>query len=515
MPRAFVIPHSFHVWPAQMGAYAKGWTPAFVLQLQGTVPSAAQLLAEVTGPGDQAWLALAFDVDESSDETFIKEWTLTAADAEVRDVGGGYRVKMRLVSELEGVDYELLDASFTVEPEADGFVARMDHLLTRGALWLDLGDEDAPRLNAAVWLANGAETHEIGAYLFFNGKKLMEADDVSAGRELLLSTGAAGEHGVRELRFAFDKAKAWRNCEYGDMEGWHDLSLHPGDYEIKVTRAKKLDRSLKFSVGADGRLQKSGAVEPDAWRRWEMSVPVTVLGKADGNWDAAAQPSAAFPVTCDAGLDDLYAPRKIPEVVEKAYDDETQAEIDKVVGDATNYHSWFWDDMKNGSDGSSFLGQCELVETYLSGWRPRYDALAAKLPADARHGFAGGEHTLDEIRALLEEMNDNAKGWLRKARQSADDVRAPYLALLRNDKLAIFNDHPAPDYRYYTSHRQVIETPDELAAAERWYFEGVENQGYINERWTVRGWRFDAEGNIVDRHDESGFGTNAPGSAFP
>lgn len=91
----------------------------------------------------------------------------------------------------------------------------------------------------------------------------------------------------------------------------------------------------------------------------------------------------------------------------------------------------------------------------------------------------------------------------------------PYVKVITGDKLRIFKDSPIPGYQYYTSGKRVIETPQDLASSRVWCFEGVENQGYLHEKWTVHCWKFDSSGQQVKEYRKSGYGVKAPASAFP
>jgi len=73
----------------------------------------------------------------------------------------------------------------------------------------------------------------------------------------------------------------------------HILKGNPGDYEIKVLRNGKPSRSIKFSVGDDGKLdytlEKSNQFNHDV-----MIVPVQILDDQDGQWNHDAWKTDAF-----------------------------------------------------------------------------------------------------------------------------------------------------------------------------------------------------------------------------
>jgi hypothetical protein len=76
---------------------------------------------------------------------------------------------------------------------------------------------------------------------------------------------------------------------------WHIISANPGEYEVKVLRNKRLARSIKFSVGSDGKIVDNGIASRNGvpWSNL-IYVPVTVIGEQDGSWDKNAWKTDAF-----------------------------------------------------------------------------------------------------------------------------------------------------------------------------------------------------------------------------
>jgi hypothetical protein len=71
---------------------------------------------------------------------------------------------------------------------------------------------------------------------------------------------------------------------------WHIISANPGEYEVKVLRNKRLARSIKFSVGPDGKIAENGIASSNGMARDKyILVPVTV-----GAWDKNAWKTDAF-----------------------------------------------------------------------------------------------------------------------------------------------------------------------------------------------------------------------------
>jgi hypothetical protein len=191
----------------------------------------------------------------------------------------------------------------------------------------------------------------------------------------------------------------------------------------------------------------------------------------------------------------------------------------------------FWEeDMKKGvnksdplSYQSDYLTQCSLVVDDVTAW----EKLRADLSLDDSHAIEldDGPTTLGEASERVLKLREMAQKNLGGAAQEKEDALAPFRAVLKADKLAIFEDHPANEFRYYTTNKKIIETPEELAKAKFWYFDGVTEftgKGKVDgvdvevtERgYRVLGYKFDAKHKIVDEYEETGRGDNAPKTAF-
>ena len=71
------------------------------------------------------------------------------------------------------------------------------------------------------------------------------------------------------------------------------LSKNPGEHEFKVLWNNRLARSIKFNVGADGKLDDVVAAANKLGSN-RVIVPVQILGDQDGQWDRNAYKTEAF-----------------------------------------------------------------------------------------------------------------------------------------------------------------------------------------------------------------------------
>lgn len=526
---ARILKHTLFVRPAKMGSYSSGWGIDLKFVIAGAIPSGSQVICGFKKPDGSEWMTITIDVDEQGEDDMVACRGTALDDDLLLSEAGDFAFDLRLVSELEGVDDTLLTGTLPVLPVDGGskpdFAPRVDWLLALGTVGVDVrGDSDAPKLEARAWLGGDVDTYQVGAYLFYEGKKIRsseargEADVEGWGDQV---TTAAGGPLAKCFSVTFPTVRGWMNGGYGDSDSWHLLAANPGSYEIKLTREKKLDRVIRFKIGADGRMESTGPVLRRADGGLDMRCPVEIKGKSDGAFDAAWAEANAFYGNPgeESDLDLAVMYEAFPGLASgepegDGLSEEVTELRDKLSSKASNIVSWYADDMEKGGSDSGFLTNCDMVVMYVDEAVKLLDELASKA-GDVMVEVGGEASSIDDVRARLLDLAEKAKGWKETAENAANDELAPYRALLANDKLRIFEEHPANGYRYYTSRKKVIETPEELAEAKSWYFEGTDNQGYLNERWTVKGWTFDDDGVIVNEHDESGFGTNAPGSAFP
>ncbi len=80
------------------------------------------------------------------------------------------------------------------------------------------------------------------------------------------------------------------------MEGHpeiHAVSTKPGEYEVRVLRHNRLARTIKFTVGSDGRIVNNG-LGTSIGMPWVNFVSVAIHGNQDGPWDKNAWKTEGF-----------------------------------------------------------------------------------------------------------------------------------------------------------------------------------------------------------------------------
>jgi hypothetical protein len=545
---AFLIKHRLRIDARGHDYYSPvGWVPkATDVDVIGPFEAASgEVVLTVWKPDGSEWHEVRTDLPQlEAGEHKVVELSVFDAEQEITDEGE-CRFTLQAVSELDGVEELLHEGTFTVRKLADGeYAADNSWLMPFGLVGLDVADEhDGPPLKVTVFLG-GADTdhYMLEGHLFVDGKRLDREGEISGGWR---GSSTKNTWQVSEFTVEFDEVRGWNNLADQDWNPqWHRLDQNPGKYEVKFLREKKLVRTVAFEVGKDGRITKpKGArIEPnwqDAPQLWSEAER---KGDFDGEVAKAVYPKAGFygdPDTAaiDWDLDVMYACCTAGDDADgegesagPELDDETAEKLQKVVSCGNQYlHTWEEEMASPDEIDSDHLTACGLIVDFVAEYETKLADLGDAVGEDhvVNLEWAGGETTLGEVTARMQAMLANAEAHIAGDSADTEAELAPFRAVLRNDKLAIFEDHPAPDHRYYTTNKKVIETPEELAEAAFWYFDGsTEIKGKATVRGTsdtvevtiegyrVLGYQFDDDHNTVEEHEEQGEGHNAPKTAF-
>jgi hypothetical protein len=538
-----VIKHALRASAGMFGSYRpEGWNPRLRVQLRGPAPAGAELVWAVARPDGTPWFEHRVPVPEldASQTTMIdlQRWMDGGDLAE----SGTVAFTLRIVSALEGVDELLHDGSLTAVA-LDGeqrYLIDNDWMLGLALVALDAVDEyDAPRLTATMFLKGQVDTYRLEAHCFHEDRRIARASFVDNRHSFTANDGTVVG---QEITVVFDGVRGWNNLRDSGWGGdWHLLDEHDGAYEVKLVRESTVARVVGFEV-VDGSIVAAGtavsaavstavgAVEDDPGTGAVVLVDAAVEGSLDGAWradGAAAFYGDAATAASWVGIEAVYARRVERSVApQPAFDEETAGALQAFVDRAERLLAT-WEANLIDTPPPFDFGQVLAAEAVL-GERADYDELrdrAAAVPGEHPVSLSGEPSTAGRARQRMEALFEAAEARISGAAQAEEDELAPYRALLSGDKLAVFEEHPANAYVYTTADRRVIETPEELAAAEYWYFEGpldVPSTASVNgvaikvsvQGWRVLGWRFDAAGATLDEFETQGPGSSAPKSAF-
>jgi hypothetical protein len=298
------------------------WTPRIDFRVNGPIPSGGQLYAEFSMPGMGTWAKF----DCPTEATPKDRWWKTSGGG--RDVPEekastytglvNFAIKMR--NELLGTDVTLFTGKAKVEkarnneagPKAvNRFVYFVNHdwNLPIGYVYLtpdELKGWDYPRFNVAFWVRG--EPYKFDPHLFYQGKEVGKKDleGTEVGRPSAESD--IDNHPTHYVADNIPQKAKWSRvrCSFPNVVGWdktgfvnelfgppHSLAANPGEYEVKVLWNNKLARSIKFTVGPDGKFD-NGIAAANKLGSNKAIVPVTILGDQDGAWDKTAWKTQAF-----------------------------------------------------------------------------------------------------------------------------------------------------------------------------------------------------------------------------
>jgi len=291
------------------------WVPLFKFSTTRDVGSGDQTYVEYTIPGTGP---LKFDCElnqrgngfECGGQSIPEDKTST-------HVGPvNFAIKMR--NELQGTNSTLLTGRMKVAkarsnsggPQAANewvYYVDQDWNLPIGYIFYTpnkgVYDWDYPTFNVAFWVRG--DVGRIEPHLFYQGKEIgrVFTDGIQMGAASCeavvenLTTHSVND-GVPQ------KAKWSRiECDFPMVKGWDKaganqsdmfkMDANQGEYEVKILWRNKLSRSIKFTVGPNGKLE-NGIAPANKLGSGRVIVPVTILGDNDGLWDKLAWKTEAF-----------------------------------------------------------------------------------------------------------------------------------------------------------------------------------------------------------------------------
>jgi hypothetical protein len=294
------------------------WTPKIKFRVNGPITAGSQLSVEFTLPGNRPWVKFDCDTGEAKDETY---WWETDCgnnlpdEKSVTDTGiVEFRIQLR--NELAGTNATLFSGRMKVNKFHVGldlpkfknnfaYYVDYDWNLPIGYVFLE-GERDAhssridwsfPELKVAMWFRGNEETtHDVVAYLFYNGNQIGSTKTTDQGTETDDVSNLASESSPYEWRrkkFWFNTVRGWDQQPQYHIKA-HLLNKNPGEYEVKVLQNGHLARVGKFKVGSDGKLTDGGFGVKNQMGNNRVVIPVQIVGEQDGSWDRAAWKTAGF-----------------------------------------------------------------------------------------------------------------------------------------------------------------------------------------------------------------------------
>jgi len=183
-----------------------------------------------------------------------------------------------------------------------GFERRVEKNLPIGHIFYNIKEPDYPAFNVAFWVRGN--TYNMEPHLFYQGKEIgvIFNDGIQMGKAICR---AIVENEPTHTPHNMVGGAKWSrmDCEFPIVKGWDNkgenqkdifkMAENPGEYEFKLLWNNKLARSIKFTVGPNGKLD-NGIAAANKLGTGRVIVPVMIIGDQDGLWDKNAWKTDAF-----------------------------------------------------------------------------------------------------------------------------------------------------------------------------------------------------------------------------
>jgi hypothetical protein len=289
------------------------WIPRINFEILGPIEGGSKIYVEFDKPDGSRWMTVNMRTPELEDDI----WEEMKSDDPGDDVlekqaildQGAFKFRIKMKNALNGTDATLFAGTFKVGtylldqniPDYKGkkdFFIDYDWHLPMAYLWLNpTSDENVPQLATQVCLRGNVDSAKLEAYLFYKAKQISKVSGSSnSQRQIYTSAADEPSHRWAIWEFTFPTVRGFNKSESAnDWSGQFFLDKNPGEYEIKVMRDNQLSRSVKFTVGKDGKIVDNSVAKAAALGGVRMIVPAKVLGTGDGQYNAAAwQTDALF-----------------------------------------------------------------------------------------------------------------------------------------------------------------------------------------------------------------------------
>ena len=279
------------------------WVPQIQFDVLGPVAGGSKLYVEFDTPDGKPWMKVNMRTPELENDIWetIKMENVEESMLEKQAILGEgvfpFRIKMK--NALQGSDNVLFSGKYKVGtylldqniPEYKGkkdFFIDYDWQLPLAYVWLNpRSDENVPQLATQICLRGAVEQSKLEGYLFFNGKQIAK----QGGTNPISMSSAADEPSHRwsiwEITFA--TVRGFNHSQSAnDWSSQFFLDKNPGEYEIKILRNNQLARTIKFTVGKDGKIMDNRIGQQAKIGGVRMIFPAQVVGTTDGKFNPLA-----------------------------------------------------------------------------------------------------------------------------------------------------------------------------------------------------------------------------------
>lgn len=310
-----IIKTSLHVTARTLNFHGKNsnmwsWIPLFRFSLTRARNSGDQHYIEYTLPGVPA---LKFDCELNRNGDGFECGGRSIPEDKGSIYTGTVNFAIKVRNDLQGTNAAVFTGRMKVAkactnpicPNTAGewvYYVDNDWNLPIGHIYYNMEEPDYPTFNVAFWLRGS--TYVVQPHLFYQGKDISVSvtDGVQMGKPMCRPM--VENHPTHRPHDMIGGAKWTRmDCEFPIVKGWDNkgenrkeifkMAENPGEYEVKLLWNNKLARSIKFTVGPNGKID-NGIATANKLGTGRVMVPVAIIGDQDGLWDRAAWKTEAF-----------------------------------------------------------------------------------------------------------------------------------------------------------------------------------------------------------------------------
>jgi hypothetical protein len=277
------------------------WTPNISFSVRGPIEAGSSVTVEYTLPNGKPFVTARCETYpiKADESRRFDVCGRDLASAKAINQMGKFGFEIKVGNALSGESKSLYSGNFTVNRKLyniDGtpdrnrqfyYFLEQDWRLPFAYVGT-FGTESTNNLYTQFWVKSPIKDRgSVTGYVFYNGKQVAE----ETASYVMESTPK--ENPKEEFRLlAINFPALMEKPESNGYDGWFKVYENPGDYEIKLIRDKKLSRSIKFSIGRDGKLVSTG-VGKELYTSGTI-VPAGILGDADGVYNKQAWKAGVF-----------------------------------------------------------------------------------------------------------------------------------------------------------------------------------------------------------------------------
>jgi hypothetical protein len=265
------------------------WTPDMNFNIFGPLSGSSEVTVEYTLPTGKAFVKTKCwtEKTEANETMNVRDCGNDLERETATNLTGIFGFQIKLADELNGINKVLYSGKFTVNKysynpakiaaNAKNFYYFVEYDWRLPYAYIGIRKAQYRKtLSCDVWLKADTTSPEAKAYLMFNSKPVAEASQ-SGSLQYDLEDNDAQEFTRMEFDF-----NALTESPESPLEGFWRLDQNPGEYEIKVLRRGQLARTMKFSIGKDGKFVDNGVVRQNKLGDNGILVAAQIVGDSDG-----------------------------------------------------------------------------------------------------------------------------------------------------------------------------------------------------------------------------------------